>query len=265
MTTDDVIGNGTEYSEQMAFVKVVRVALLFGGAVAGASFAASVDLADLAARIEYGFYSNEPRLIEAARDALARAAPDESGISYYRALAAFRLAQIGLDRGSALGELLDECEKTAPREEKGPGAAEGWILVAACANLAAHTEPMRSLLHQHRREQALDKARALDPTNPRITVVEAWSLSIRPESASPDVQGQLTDLLDRAVVQFGAWQTKQVDPPDWGEAEALAELGAIHLELGSARDARDLIERALLLAPDYDYAAKLRAKLHVQR
>ncbi len=49
--------------------------------------------------------------------------------------------------------------------------------------------------------------------------------------------------------------------PDWGEAEALAALGELYLARAEVRGARDLIERALLLAPDYRFAAELRAQV----
>lgn len=249
----------------MASTKVIPLAMLLVGAAAGPSIAASPELADLAARIEYGYYSNEPRLIQAARDALLRADDDDSGVAYYRALAAFRLAELGLPRGASVGRWLDDCEShVAPEEAKGPAAAEAWILVAACANLAAHTEPLRALLHQHRREQALEKARELDPANPRIMVVEAWSLSLNPAAEAPDVRDRVADVLERAVAGFDTWTSKQAEPPEWGEAEALAQLGAIYLARGSTREARDLLERALLLAPDYQYASRVRDGLRAR-
>jgi hypothetical protein len=56
-----------------------------------------------------------------------------------------------------------------------------------------------------------------------------------------------------------------VDAPEWGEAEALARLGEIALQRGEPRVARDFIERALLLAPDYWFALALRSKLQNSR
>ena len=105
------------------------------------------------------------------------------------------------------------------------------------------------------------KARELDPANPRITVVEAWSITLDAATESADVRDRVTEVLKRALAGFDVWKSKQAEPPDWGEAEALAELGAIYLARGATRDARDFIERALLAAPDYDYAAKLRDRL----
>ena len=59
-----------------------------------------------------------------------------------------------------------------------------------------------------------------------------------------------------AVVEaFDAW-TPSIDDPDWGHAEALTALAADALERGQVRTARDLIERALLLAPDYRAARR---------
>lgn len=246
----------------MTLTKVVRVGLLFVGAIAARSVAAPVDLSDLAARIEYGYYANEPRLIEAAREALMRTGDADSGVSYYRALAAFRLAQLRLAEDASLGSLIEVCEAQSWAEKvKGPSAVEAWILVAACANLAAHTEPLRSLLHQRRREQALEKARELDPANPRIAVVEAWSISLDVATEPADVRDRVAEVLKRALAGFDTWKSKEAEPPDWGEAETLAELGAIYLARGATREARDFIERALLAAPDYDYAMKLRDRL----
>ena len=253
----------------MSFTKVVRVAVVLGGLAARPAFAATADfadLADLAARIEYGFYSNEPRVIDAARAALERSESKDSSVAYYRALAAFRLAQLDVEHGTDPGSLLEECLKPSTSDKAAtPAAAEAWILVAACANLAARTAPLRSLLLQRRRDQALSRAREIEPSNPRITLVEAWSLSLRPARESPEVAQQAADELRHAIEEFGSWTSKQTDPPDWGEAEALASLGEILLARGSTRDARDLIERALLIAPDYDYAVGLRKRLRAAR
>jgi hypothetical protein len=49
--------------------------------------------------------------------------------------------------------------------------------------------------------------------------------------------------------------------PTWGEAETLVLLGEVHLQRGETRVARDLLERALLIAPDYRAALNLRARL----
>jgi tetratricopeptide (TPR) repeat protein len=218
------------------------------------------EIADLTARIEYGFYAEEPHVIDAAREALARLPIDDSAARYYGALAAFRSAQLR-PSGEDVGNLLDDCMQLATPAEHALATAsanaEGWILVAACASLGVE----RGLTAQRRRDQALTNAKLSDHNNPRIALVEAWRISQRP-AALPAAQRDLAaERLTVAIEGFGAAGREDDQQPQWGAAEALAQLGEICLQRGEVRAARDFIERALLAAPDYRYALSMRAKL----
>jgi tetratricopeptide (TPR) repeat protein len=242
----------------MIFAKFQGPLLVCLCLAARAAFADSAaEIADLSARIDYGFYSEEPRVVEAASKALERLDERDPSVRYYRALGALRLAQLRLRDGRQIGELLDDCARqAAPVETQREAIAEGWILVAACASLSAHAEPMRALVHQRRRDQALERARQVDAANPRIALIEAWSSSPR---SLPDERAaieQAAQSLVSAVDRFRSWNGPH-DAPQWGEAEALAQLGEIRLRRGESREARDLIERALLIAPDYRFALGL--------
>src|SRR5688572_25205764 len=144
------------------------MAALFGLAAAPfATLAApSAEVLDLAGRVHYGYYHAEPRTIDAALTALDRLG-DSPEVVYYRDFAALRRAQLGgNDRAGA--ERLRAC---AQRDAQ-PGhdkrfAAEAWVLVAACAQVAGD---------RGRRERALALARDRDDDNPRIALVEAWAV-----------------------------------------------------------------------------------------
>jgi tetratricopeptide (TPR) repeat protein len=138
---------------------------------------------------------------------------DKPLVGYYRTLAAYHLALLRMrTSGAGDGELLDACldhgEQAARASEV---AAEAWILVGACAGLAA---------------PASSNARKA---------------------------------LETAVAGFARRGTS--DGPRWGEAEAQARLGALYLEAGDARRARDCIEQALLVAPQYKLALALKNRL----
>jgi hypothetical protein len=122
-------------------------------------------------------------------------------------------------------------------------------LAAACA---VEEDSLR------RAEQALARARALDADNPRIALVAAWAAE-RADDEPADAAARAATW-QAVVVAFDSWNAP-ADAPQWGRAEALAELGEIVLASGDARGARDLIERALLEAPDYARAVELRGKL----
>jgi hypothetical protein len=236
-----------------------------------------LELADLAGRIDYGYYVDDAQAIANARAPLARMSDDDFNVRYYRAFAAFRLAQLSVQHGKSAAAFGADCVKDATVEETGErltraqaeakakASAEAWILVAACSGLAAmRPEPGRALEQDRRGEQALARAKELDASNPRIALVDAWLVSLRPAAAEPEARDEASKKLAAAVAAFDAWSPPQ-DAPDWGAAEALAALAEVSLARGEVRGARDLIERALLLAPDYKLAVELRARLQGAR
>lgn len=232
-----------------------RAAIL--GLAAAAPFAVgaapSAEVLDLAGRVHYGYYHAEPRTIDAALTALDRLG-DSADVVYYRDFAALRRAQLGAaDRAGA--ERLRACAQrdVQPAHDKRL-AAEAWVLVAACAQVAGD---------DGRRERALALARERDDDNPRIVLVEAWAMT---QAAGKDVakRDAAAAKLEAAVEAFEVW-TPSLDDPDWGYAEALTGLAAAALERGQTRAARDFIERALLLAPDYRAAMDLRVAMQGAR
>ncbi len=227
------------------------------------SFAAASELGDIVARIDYGFYTGDPRMIRAARDELARVGSDDGAYAYYEAYAAYRLSRVDVsarlrERRALIRECLDAAELSAQSED---WAAEAWVLVAACSIQGIAQEPTRALGHAARLSEALGVAREIDAGNPRLLLVESWY-----REGDEDMAAELERrraLLSRARDQFDSRPTDK--GPDWGRAELLAGLGKIHLELGERRDARDLIEGALIEAPEYNFALELWKALSLQR
>lgn len=236
---------------------LTKSVLLVAAAAAWAAEAAraepSAELLDLAGRVHYGFYHGDARAIEAAQTALARLA-DSAEVLYYRDFAALRRAQLGSTDRAVLAGVGDCAEREVGTGVQKPFAADAWVLVAACALVAGD---------ERRREQALTLARQHDDDNPRIRLVEAWALE-RAAGNEPARLEALNAALATVVEGFDAW-TPTIDDPDWGHAEALTALAATALARGQVRTARDLVERALLLAPEYQVAVDLRAALQSAR
>jgi tetratricopeptide (TPR) repeat protein len=230
-------------------------------AAAPAAAGLDQDLADIDSRIAYGFYARDPAVIEAAERELERYSSTDPRIAYYRALAAWRLALSSQQRGRSPGGSLSTCIEWAERAtDQEPRSAEPWILVAACSALGSQTELAKSMLHGRRFDRALTHARALDPGNPRILLVEAWRGAYGPVRAEPTARAAALPALLAAVEIFDTRPARGL-APDWGEAEALVQLGAIYLHRGEIRLARDVLDEALLLAPGYERALELRREL----
>jgi tetratricopeptide (TPR) repeat protein len=259
----------------MALTKLNAIMVLAACLALASSARAGVtpELGDLAGRIDYGFYVGDARAIKDAVAALKRMSDTDPDVRYYRAFASFRLAQLGGERAASDAE---SCVKNATVEEpterltraaaeaRARASVESWLLVAVCSGLTGKAEPGKGLAHDKRLQQALAHARELEPSNPRIALIDAWLLSFRPALADASVRDDAVKKLEAAADAFAAW-SPPADAPDWGEAEALAALAELHLTRGDLRDARDLIERALLVAPDYRFAVELRAQLQGSR
>jgi hypothetical protein len=87
--------------------------------------------------------------------------------------------------------------------------------------------------------------------NPRVHFINAL--------CAPEVEGDpgIVDRWRTVVAKFEAAPPSQPGKPDWGHAEALTQLGKSYLQRGELVAARDVLERALVLAPDYRQAQKL--------
>lgn len=241
----------------MGLTKLLPALALCCGLPLAAS-ASSPEIADLAARIEYGYYGDDARVIEAAMAVLERLGDSETDARFYLGLAELRLAQLAAHRGADTSRHVERCiERATPKnaDEKGPAAAEPWILVAACAAIGEQAR---------RRDQALERARSLAPSHPRVALLSAWAISPKPLQAPAPVRDAVAAQLEKAIAAFETWKPPP-GAPDWGQAEALTQLGGIALQRGEVRAARDLLERALLLAPDYRVAVELQNSLQSGR
>jgi hypothetical protein len=206
---------------------------------------------DAAARIEFGWFTADARLIEAAAQSLGRERGDPWQ-SYLRAYAAYRMAALRLAQGQRAGEVLEDCA-TAAEAAAGEAAAEAEasVLLAACAALAARDEPLRAVLHQRRLRQALLHASTLDTDNPRLKLIAVQYLADEAAGSAPTLEEVLAAFERQPNSAF----------PDWGQAEAMLLLAERQLALGDRRGARDLIENALLIAPAFSAAARLERQL----
>jgi hypothetical protein len=239
----------------------VAVAMLGGTRVAASWPSASAELLDLQARIEYGFYANDVRIVEGALERLEQLREEDPAARYYEGLADYRLAQLNASaEGREVGAFVGACIARAEELFDNPGArTEAEILAAACSTITPPRAPAEGAWSQRKVEQALARARTVDAENPRLALVDARSrLARRPEHATERVA--IRAELEAAASQFQA-RDGGVDEPHWGEAEALAMLAEMYLDDNQPRAARDMIERALLAAPGYRFALALKERL----
>jgi tetratricopeptide (TPR) repeat protein len=209
------------------------------------------ELEDAAARIQYAFYTQDVRALQEGLALIAQmdAAALPPGMKdYYGAYGHWKLAQLFAESatGSA-GRAAADCERQAKAARTlDVRMAEAYAIEAVCPSLGS------SLLSSGCSDRPLRTAGELDPRNPRVQLIEL--LCHRKDSKDPAAFtkqiGELVDAFERAP-------PSRPGKPDWGLAEALLLQGESYLQRGDPRAARDAIERALVIAPDYRKAQEL--------
>ena len=195
-------------------------------------------------------------------------AADESRESlhgYYAALADWRLAQLAAQspraaaRGASATQLARRCVSELDATlEAAADFAEGLALRAACLATEAHSAHSAHTARSARRE--IGRAVNLAPHNPRVLLIDAMS----DYQLAPDLGGNkeraLVKLRD-AVAAFEQERAGTEQLPGWGAAEAYLLLARDLLDHGEAVAARDALEHALLITPDYAQARRLMAQI----
>lgn len=253
----------------------VRPGLLWGllwGVMLGLSAVrvhadATSELDDAAARAQYAFYTGDTRGLEEVLglierlDVPATLAPMKE---YYAAYGSWKLAQLYTD------ETLGSARKPGARGQAAKATqtclrhvdsalkldsrlSEVHAIHAICATPAPGLALTSLSLTSCARSKALRTALQLEPDNPRIRLIEMLC-SMQSDGVTPAAR---IEKLRTLVAAFESAPPSKPGKPDWGQAEALLLLGQSYLQLGDPLAARDVIERALVIAPDYRKAQEL--------
>jgi tetratricopeptide (TPR) repeat protein len=240
------------------------------------------DWADVEGRIQYAYYTNDARALNSVLTALKPKAgaegesseADPGTAAYFRALAHYRLAQVQTTgKKSAAKDAIDDCNdeidnavEALPRIPPGLDElpenrlkrAEAFALGTACT--LAGREMSSIPFGGGRIGSRIDEAVKFEPKNPRVRLVEALALFDR---AGKKVEEQTAALakLRAVTLMFEQARAQASTTPEWGAAEAYAFLGRALIDQRDAVGAREALERALLIAPDYAFARGLMSQI----
>jgi len=235
--------------------RILALALL---ALAGSSTAAANQWMDVETRIQYGFYTEDARaLSDVVQQLSGPGSEDEPLLHYYLGLANFRLSTVLAPRDKTRArEAAARCvSRLDVAVTSKPSFGEGLALQAACLRALSNLTTWKPLAAS-KSTGYMEKALKLAPKDPRVLMLNALE-----QGESGPLDSEAIAKLRKAAEAFEAERQGVDRTPGWGAAEVYAYLGRGYLEQGDIVAARDALERALLIAPDFVFARKLLAKI----
>jgi tetratricopeptide (TPR) repeat protein len=248
----------------LAFIERFITAIVVVASPVSMAAKGDSELADAAARIQYAYFTADARSLTEVLHTL-EAMEFEGGLQplqqYQLAYGYWRLLQVqdSSERKIATSPSAATCARHAQAATKLDARfAEAYALDAICSAPPPSTrrtppraaKPSANACAHHK---SLRKAQELRPNNPRIQLI---ALSCE-SSVNAAGEAAAVTALKSIVAGFGTATAARPGAPDWGEPEALVMLGERYLQRGDSMAARDALERALVLAPDYRYAQVL--------
>lgn len=233
----------------------VALLLLFGVARAD-----DTTWRDLENRIQFGYYTEDARALHNLADAIAADESHDKLHGYYAALTDWRRAQLAAQSPGSVptaAQLVQSCVTGADAAlAVQADFADALALRAACLGAPFAGGTLHAPFAGHRARKDLERALQLAPRDPRVLLVDAMSDYQLAASAGGNKERALPKLR-QTVAAFEGERSGAERLPGWGAAEAYLFLARDLLDHGDPVGARDAIERALLIAPQFAQARRL--------
>jgi hypothetical protein len=221
---------------------------------------------DIESRIQYGYYTEDPAALRKLEELIAAGDARDKLRGYYAALLDWRRAQLAAGATTAAERnntvrYAEHCVHdvdTALVVEA--DFADALALRAACLTTPEEISGGYTPIAGHRARKDLERARQLAARNPRVLLIDAASDYTLLTSQGGNKERALGKLR-QTVAAFEAERSDADRLPGWGAAEAWLLLARDLLDHGDAVGARDALEHALLIAPEYAQARRLMVKI----
>jgi len=214
---------------------------------------------DIESRIQYGYYTEDTAALRKLVEPLAVDDSHDKLRGYYAALLDWRLALLAPLSGSS--EIAHRCvtEIDAVLASEAD-FAEGLALRSACLAQPLTGGGLHLPLAAHGVHRDITRALELAARNPRVLLIDGMNGYQLPSSLGGNKDKALATLR-QAATAFEAERAVTEHVPGWGAAEAYFYLGRGLLDRGDTLGARDALEHALLIAPEFVAARRLMAKI----
>jgi hypothetical protein len=221
---------------------------------------------DIESRIQYGYYTEDAAALRHLAESLASDESHDKLHGYYAGLTDWRLALLAARASPAVpagspAKLSQQCVSQVDAALTAEADfADALALRAACLAAPLEGSGAHAPFAAHRARKDLDRALQLAAANPRVLLVDAMSDYELSGEKGGNKERALAKLR-QVVAAFEAERTGAEPVPGWGAAEAWFLLARDLFDHGDPVGARDALEHALLIAPEFAQARRLMAKV----
>jgi hypothetical protein len=225
------------------------------------------ELEDAASRAQYAFLTRDVRSLESVLEEITQTSYESnlsSLKSYQLAYGYWTLAQLNSQRGGAARAVAAKAAKNCVEQAKAAVRQDARFAEAHAVQAICEDRPHATIATQQPGDGECDRNRSLQtaldlaPKNPRVKFVAA--LCARLAQAEAQVRRW-----HEVVASFDAAVGTDSSVVDWGHAEALTMLAQALLTAEQPVAARDAVERALVIAPDFDTAQAVLQSIAAKR
>jgi tetratricopeptide (TPR) repeat protein len=239
--------------------------------------AAETNWLDIESRIQYGYFTEDARSLHNLVEPLAANDSHDRLKSYYAGLLAYRLTLLAEpqeqpaadsrpppatgknDRSkNEARQSVEQCVSYLDQAlQAQSNFADALALQSACLQMLSDLSSWRAPFASPHSATQIHRALALAPRNPRVLLLEAIGDYQHPKANAAQSCGKF-----KTVAEVFETERADVDHvPGWGAPEAYTWLGRCYLDSGDGNAARDALERALLIAPEFGQARRLLATI----
>jgi tetratricopeptide (TPR) repeat protein len=178
-------------------------------------------------------------------------ASDKKFVYYTEAYANWGLSCQTTDREKSLRALEDGARQAHDALGLDDKFVEGYILAAIieAKTLAMKPNGTDAAAQAY---ASLDRARALDPLNPRLMLAQGIADFLTPRAGADSTEAEKA--LRGAGAQFQN-ESRDRPIPNWGHAESFAWLGLVLQKKGDISGARQAYQHALAIEPDFKWVS----------
>ncbi|MFQ5627200.1 MAG: tetratricopeptide repeat protein [bacterium] len=174
---------------------------------------------------------------------------------YHLAYAGYRLGTYFMQNKNSdkakehLNDAIQQLEQAIRMDKK---FAEAYALQSSCLGRKVRLNPMHAMSLGPKSMRMIETAMRFAPENPRVVMLYGLGKYFTPAmfGGSKEIAMQR---LHEAAELFRKWQPPDELAPDWGREEVYAWIGQIYLEENKPQQAKEALEMALQINPQYGW------------